>query len=102
MIVEGVGVVTHRRYRLDKCMLPRRISAGNKNEAKKTTKRGASSSANFFRNLGGMPSGPEALSCIPDENAYCPLTLTWHVLELDYAFGNTLKKFCKQTQVLTQ
>ena len=38
-IVGGVGAVTLLRYRLNKCMLPRRrISAGNKNEAKKTTK----------------------------------------------------------------
>ena len=38
-IVGGVGVVTLLRYRLNKYMLPRkRISAGNKNEAKKTTK----------------------------------------------------------------
>ena len=33
-----VGAVTLLRYRLNKCMPPRRISAGNKNEAKKTTK----------------------------------------------------------------
>ena len=34
-----VGVVTLLRNRLNKCMLPRRrISVGNKNEAKKTTK----------------------------------------------------------------
>ena len=38
-IVGGVGAVTLLRYRLNKCMLPRRrISAGNKNEAKKMTK----------------------------------------------------------------
>ena len=37
-IVEGVGAVTLLRYRLNKCMLPRRISSGNKNEAKKMTK----------------------------------------------------------------
>ena len=38
-IVGGVGAVTLLRNRLDKCMLPRRrISARNKNEAKKTTK----------------------------------------------------------------
>ena len=38
-IVGGVGAVTLLRNRLNKCMLPRRrISAGNKNEAKKTTK----------------------------------------------------------------
>ena len=37
-IVGGVGAVTLLRYRLNKCMLPRRrISAGNK-EAKKTTR----------------------------------------------------------------
>ena len=36
---EIVGGVTLLRYRLNKCTLPRRrISAGNKNEAKKTTK----------------------------------------------------------------
>ena len=34
-----VGAVTLLRYRLNKCMLPRRrISVGNKNEAKKMTK----------------------------------------------------------------
>ena len=39
VIVGGVGAVTFLRNRLNKCMLPRRrISAGNKNEAKKTTK----------------------------------------------------------------
>ena len=38
-IVGGDGAVTLPRYRLNKCMLPRRrITAGNKNEAKKTTK----------------------------------------------------------------
>ena len=38
-IVGGVGAVTFPRDRLNKCMLPRRrINAGNKNEAKKTTK----------------------------------------------------------------
>ena len=37
-IVGGVGTVILLRNRLNKCMLPRRISAGNKNEAKKTTK----------------------------------------------------------------
>ena len=38
-IVGGVRAVTLFRYRLNKCMLlRRRISAGNKNEAKKTTK----------------------------------------------------------------
>ena len=38
-IVGGVGAVTLLRNSLNKCMLPRkRIIAGNKNEAKKTTK----------------------------------------------------------------
>ena len=38
-IVGGVRAVTLLRYRLNKCMLPRRrISTGNKDEAKKTTK----------------------------------------------------------------
>ena len=38
-IVRGVGAVTLLRNRLNKCMLPRRrISARNKNEAKKMTK----------------------------------------------------------------
>ena len=38
-IVGGVGDVTLLRNRLNKCMLPRRrISSGNKNEAKKMTK----------------------------------------------------------------
>ena len=62
-IVGGVGVVTLLRNRLNKYMLPkRRISAGNKNEAKKTTKNRRQFINKFFRNLGGMPSGPEALS----------------------------------------
>ena len=39
MIVGGVGEVTLLRSRLNKCMLPRRrISAGIKNEEKKTIK----------------------------------------------------------------
>ena len=64
-IVGGVGAVTLLRNRLNKCMLPRRrISARNKNEAKRRQRTGASSSANSFRNLGGMPSGPEALSVL--------------------------------------
>ena len=69
-IVGGVGAVTLLRNRLNKCMLPRRrISARNKNEAKKTTKnRRQSSSANSFRNLGGMPSGPEALSVFKEQS----------------------------------
>ena len=38
-IVGGVGSVTLLRYRLNKCMHPRRrVSARNNNEAKKTTK----------------------------------------------------------------
>ena len=38
-IVGGVRAVTLLRYRLNKCMLPRRrINTGNKIEAKKTTK----------------------------------------------------------------
>ena len=38
-IVGEVGAVTLLRNRLNKCVLPRkRINAGNKNEAKKTTK----------------------------------------------------------------
>ena len=69
-IVGGVRAVTLLRYRLNKGMLPRRrISTGNKNEAKKTKKRtGASSSANSFRNLGGMQSGPEALSVFKERS----------------------------------
>ena len=39
VIVGGVGPVTLLRNRLNKCLLPRRmISAGIKNEVKKTTK----------------------------------------------------------------
>ena len=39
LIVGGVGAVTLLRYRLNKCILPRRrICAGNKNEVKKMTK----------------------------------------------------------------
>ena len=69
VIVGGVGAVTLLRYRLNKCMLPRkRISAGNKNEAKKTTKNRRQLSANSFRNLGGMPSGPEALSVFKEQS----------------------------------
>ena len=63
-IVGGDGAVTLLRNKLNNCMISRRrIGAGNKNEEKKTTKnRDHSSSANSFRNLGGMPPGPEALS----------------------------------------
>ena len=58
-IVGGVRAVTLLGYRLNKCMLPRRrICTGNKNEAKRRQRTGASSSANSFRNLGGTPSGP--------------------------------------------
>ena len=35
MIVGGVGAITLLRNRLKKCMLPRRISAGIKNEVKR-------------------------------------------------------------------
>ena len=61
-IVGGIGAVTLLRNRLNKCLIPkRRITAGNKNEAKRRQRTGTSSSANSFRNLGGMPSRPEAL-----------------------------------------
>ena len=54
-------------------MLPRRrISAGNKNEAKKTTT-GASSSANSLRNLEGTASGPEALSVFQERSTQLTL-----------------------------
>ena len=68
-IVGGVRAVTLLRYRLNKCMLPRRrISTGNKDEAKRRQRTGASSSANSFRNLGGMPSGLEALSVFKERS----------------------------------
>ena len=52
-IVGGVGAVTLLRYRLNKCMLPRRrISAGNKDEAKKTTKNRSQFLSKFLQKSG--------------------------------------------------
>ena len=51
-IVGRFGVVTLLRNRLNKCvLLRRRINAEIKNEANKTTRTGAISSTNSFRNL---------------------------------------------------
>ena len=53
VIAGGVGVVTLLRNRLNKCMLPlRRISAGNKNEVKKTTKNRCQFISKFFQKSG--------------------------------------------------
>ena len=61
-IVGGVRAVTLLRYRLNKCMLPRRrISIGNKDEAKKTTK-------NRRQFLSRTPSGPEAFSVFKEQS----------------------------------
>ena len=52
-IVGGVGAVTLLRNRLNKCMIPRRrISAGNKNEAKKTTKNRCQFISKFLQKSG--------------------------------------------------
>ena len=53
-IVGGVVAVTFLRYRLNKCMLPRRrICAGNENEAKKTTKYRRQFLSKFLQEFGG-------------------------------------------------
>ena len=53
-IVGGVGAVTLLRYRLNKCMFPRRrISTGNKDEAKKTTKDRRQFLSKFLQESGG-------------------------------------------------
>ena len=53
-IVGGVRAVTLLRYRLNKCMLPRRrISTGNKDEAKKTTKNRRQFISKFLQESGG-------------------------------------------------
>ena len=53
-IVGGVRAVTLLRYRLNKCMLPRRrISTGNKDEAKKTTKNRRQFLSKFLQESGG-------------------------------------------------
>ena len=74
-IVGGVGAVTLLRYRLNKCMLPRRriiprrrISTGNKDEAKKTTKNRRQFLSKFLQESGGTPSGPEALSVFKERS----------------------------------
>ena len=69
-IVGGVRAVTLLRYRLNKCMLPRRrISAGNKDEAKKTTKNRRQFLSKFLQESGGVtPSGPEALSVFKEQS----------------------------------
>ena len=52
-IVGGIGTVTLLRNRLNKCMLPRRrISARNKNEAKKTTKNRSQFISKFLQKSG--------------------------------------------------
>ena len=68
-IVGGVRAVTLLRYRLNKCILPRRrISTGNKNEAKKTTKNRRQFLSKFLQESGGTPSGPEALSVFKERS----------------------------------
>ena len=63
-IVGGVRAVTLLRYRLNKCMLPRRrISTGNKDEAKKTTKNRRQFLSKFLQE-----SGPEALSVFKERS----------------------------------
>ena len=53
-IVGGVRVVTLLRYRLNKCMLPRRrICTGNKDEAKKMTKNRRQFLSKFLQESGG-------------------------------------------------
>ena len=53
-IVGGVRAVTLLRYRLNKCMLPRRrICTGNKDEAKKTTKNRRQFLSKFLQESGG-------------------------------------------------
>ena len=53
VIVGGVGAVTLLRYRLNMCMLPkRRISAGNNNGAKKTTKNRSQFFSKFLQKSG--------------------------------------------------
>ena len=64
-IVGGVGVVTFLRYRLNKCMLPRRrISAGNKNEAKKTTKNRHQFLSKFLQESGRNAVRAWSLVCL--------------------------------------
>ena len=58
-IVGGVGAVTLLGYKLNKCMLPRRrISAGNKNEAKKTTKNRRQFLSKFLPESGNKGTKP--------------------------------------------
>ena len=53
-IVGGVRTVTLLKYRLNKCMLPRRrISTGNKDEAKNTTKNRRQFLSKFLQESGG-------------------------------------------------
>ena len=68
-IVGGVGAVTLLRNRLNKCMQEIRM------RRKGWQRAGASSSANSFRNLGGMPSGPEALPVFKERSTQLFL---WH------------------------
>ena len=61
-IVEGIRMVTFLRNRLNQGMLPRfRVGGSFEDEAKKTAKHCANSTANSLRNLGGIPSRPDAL-----------------------------------------
>ena len=69
-IVGGVGAVTFLRNRVNKCMLPRRrISAGNMNEGNEMTKNRRQFISKFLQNLGGMPSGPQALSAFKEQSS---------------------------------
>ena len=64
-IVRGVGAVTFLRYRLNKCMLPRRrIIAGNKNEAKKTTKNRCQFFSKFLQESGRNAIRAASLVCL--------------------------------------
>ena len=72
-IVGGVGAVTLLRNRLNKCMLPRRrISAGNKNEAKKTTKNRRQFLSKFLQESGNCSKSSRCL-IIPATS--CPLNV---------------------------
>ena len=64
-IVGGVRAVTLLRYRLNKCMLPRRrICTGNKDEAKKTTKNRRQFISKFLQESGGNAVRAWSLVCL--------------------------------------
>ena len=64
-IVGGVGAVTLLRNRLNKCMLSRRrISAGNKNEAKKTSKNRCQFISKFLQKSGRNAISAWSLVCL--------------------------------------